>query len=463
MNFARKFFHSQNKVAANDFHFVTAKNGSVTFTFTKSSGTIDIDWGDGNVTNNAASPASHTYTSSATKNIRFTQGKEYITLLYANAGDYTDLNVDEFSTLSTFYSRQNLYVCATISNTSITYLDMFDNNSMTALCIDGCTSLHTLSTYGCEVLAKIGNLSTTSGKADLSFMSSSNLRNIDLTNCTSLTKVDFPSSVTYTGSIALNFDGCTALANDAADPLDISMMGSASGITFDFNTCNSLENIYIGSITNITRIDSSSCTSLDTIDTGSTATGTFDLTNLTSLTYYYTRNASSMEILDLRNSTSLSVLDFYNSDALTTVHIGSISTITQCVAGHCAVLSKIDTGSTAAATADLSNNTSMYRFELDNNPSINYIGIPAATIDVAWLFNNMSLTSGEVDTILSDIFSTKSTFTGTPTLNISGTNAAPGGTYQAQCPPTTGKEYQYELVNDSCGDGHATWTITANS
>jgi len=74
------------------------------------------------------------------------------------------------------------------------------------------------------------------------------------------------------------------------------------------------------------------------------------------------------------------------------------------------------------------------------------------------------LDAATVDGILLRIYTDRMSFTyATPSLDIGGTNAAPNGTYQAQCPPTTGKEYWYELVNDSCGDGFNKWTITANS
>jgi len=52
------------------------------------------------------------------------------------------------------------------------------------------------------------------------------------------------------------------------------------------------------------------------------------------------------------------------------------------------------------------------------------------------------------------------------TINISGTNAAPSGTYQAcaSCPVTSatpGKEIAYELINDSCAVGFNKWaTVT---
>jgi hypothetical protein len=64
----------------------------------------------------------------------------------------------------------------------------------------------------------------------------------------------------------------------------------------------------------------------------------------------------------------------------------------------------------------------------------------------------MQLSQAQVDAVLLgiyDAFPNRTSSNGT--LNISTTNAAPSGTLQAACPPTTGKEAAYELVNDSCG------------
>ena len=66
----------------------------------------------------------------------------------------------------------------------------------------------------------------------------------------------------------------------------------------------------------------------------------------------------------------------------------------------------------------------------------------------------MGLTAEQVSDILLGIYDMASsgarTVTG-GTLNVAGSNAAPTGVLQAACPPTTGKEAAYELVNDTCG------------
>jgi len=78
-----------------------------------------------------------------------------------------------------------------------------------------------------------------------------------------------------------------------------------------------------------------------------------------------------------------------------------------------------------------------------------------------YYYHNCNLTQANVDAVLLGVYNRRMAFTfATPTLLIHGTNAAPSGVYGAMCPPTTGKEYAFELVNDSCGDGFITWTVT---
>ena len=77
-----------------------------------------------------------------------------------------------------------------------------------------------------------------------------------------------------------------------------------------------------------------------------------------------------------------------------------------------------------------------------------------------------SLAQASVDQILADFytaFATRTAGGGSITLNGTG-NAAPSGTFQAMCPPTTGQERAYELLNDSCSvNPTKKWaTVTTN-
>jgi len=73
-----------------------------------------------------------------------------------------------------------------------------------------------------------------------------------------------------------------------------------------------------------------------------------------------------------------------------------------------------------------------------------------------------SLTQPQVDAVLLNIWNNKANFTwATPTLDLlGGSNAAPSGVYASVCPPTTGKEYAYDLVNGVCTASGPEWTVT---
>jgi hypothetical protein len=72
-----------------------------------------------------------------------------------------------------------------------------------------------------------------------------------------------------------------------------------------------------------------------------------------------------------------------------------------------------------------------------------------------------SCNAAKVDSILLAIWTNKANFTfATPTLDLlGGSNAAPNGTYQAASPPTTGKEYAYDLVNGSYTPAGPEWIV----
>jgi len=70
-----------------------------------------------------------------------------------------------------------------------------------------------------------------------------------------------------------------------------------------------------------------------------------------------------------------------------------------------------------------------------------------------------SLSAAAVNAFLAALYLAFPTRTGTGgTVDLlGGGNAAPGGVYGPACPPTTGQEYKYELVYDSCGISSKHW------
>ncbi len=83
---------------------------------------------------------------------------------------------------------------------------------------------------------------------------------------------------------------------------------------------------------------------------------------------------------------------------------------------------------------------------------------------LSWVYISNSLTQEQVDTILRTLYEQMPhrTVSG-GNIWLAGTSAAPSGVYQAACPPTTGKEYAYQLINDTCNTSPNHWgTVYTN-
>jgi hypothetical protein len=93
-------------------------------------------------------------------------------------------------------------------------------------------------------------------------------------------------------------------------------------------------------------------------------------------------------------------------------------------------------------------------------------GFAAWTTVTILYMSTDNLTQAQVNQILTDCytaFASRTATGGTITLNGTG-NAAPSGIFQANCPPTSGKETAYDLLNDPCSVNptHKWSTVTTN-
>ena len=99
--------------------------------------------------------------------------------------------------------------------------------------------------------------------------------------------------------------------------------------------------------------------------------------------------------------------------------------------------------------------------------STGFSGAPIMTSAVALRdlqYGNCGLSQANVDAVLLGIYSRRASFTfAAPTLGIAGTNSTPSGVYQDGDPPTTGKEYEFELENDPETEGFNVWVITSTA
>lgn len=106
-----------------------------------------------------------------------------------------------------------------------------------------------------------------------------------------------------------------------------------------------------------------------------------------------------------------------------------------------------------------------YDFRLYSMPSGYSFTLSAADFS-AWTgvanfqMQGNALTQAQVDAVLLGLYTAAQSRTVTGgSMNLSGSNAAPSGTYAAECAPMTGLGAKYELLNDSCGviDPSETW------
>jgi hypothetical protein len=88
------------------------------------------------------------------------------------------------------------------------------------------------------------------------------------------------------------------------------------------------------------------------------------------------------------------------------------------------------------------------------------VGVRARAICGLYL-DSTGMSQAAVDAIAEWLYINRALFTyAWPSANLGGTNAAPSGIYQDGDPPTTGKEYIYEVVNDPEGEGFNKWSVT---
>lgn len=65
---------------------------------------------------------------------------------------------------------------------------------------------------------------------------------------------------------------------------------------------------------------------------------------------------------------------------------------------------------------------------------------------------NNNYTSNQVDDVLSQLWNQAALKTSNGgSIHVGGSNSAPNGVFQNRCPPTTGQEYRFQLLYDTCG------------
>jgi hypothetical protein len=241
-------------------------------------------------------------------------------------------------------------------------------------------------------------------------------------------------TVTTTGAQTLTIDGLTVSASTTVD------WGDGSRDTYAAGAGARTHN-YAGAGTWAMRIlQPLNVTLIDLRDvklTGVTGSSISKMTNLTSLTIL---GLTSPVVWTIGPSAplpaGLTVLVFYNLGA------------------NCPTW---NIGPSAPIPAGL---TQLYLYILQNITYTSGLETITGLAGDNYMFT-CGLSQAQVDAVLRDVYTAAQSRTASGgTWKLDGSNAAPSGVYAAACPPTTGKEYAYELINDSCGVIAAgeTWT-----
>ena len=177
------------------------------------------------------------------------------------------------------------------------------------------------------------------------------------------------------------------------------------------------------------------------------------LTNPTSLTLFNVAGAT-ISAGEIGGLTSLITL-YLNNVAGVTVGAGEIGGLTNLTSLTLLNVAGVTVG--AGEIGGLTNLTSLTLFNVAG------VALPtglANLLKLVTLQYENTLSQANVDSVLAQLYAAFPTRTGTNgTIDLfGGSNAAPSGVLQAQCPPTTGKEFAYELANDSCGVSLKHWT-----
>ena len=252
----------------------------------------------------------------------------------------------------------------------------------------------------------------------------------------------------------------------------IAPLSGLTSLTFLFNTAitsslsalTNFPNLESLSASNTTGISGDfgdfvpTCTGLTFIDLGQDSQLSVDLADLSplSLTYLSLHNGVTISGGDLSTLASqghpLTDLLMQTGNVTGSLSdLASIVTLEQIYLYHTAIDGSL------SDLAPLTALTHLWVYDSDvsgGDISANVAMQDCRIYDLSW--NQVT-----VDAFLLTLYNARATFTyATPALDISGTNAAPSGTYQYAASPSSGKEYIYALKNDDDGEGFNTWTIT---
>ncbi|MDR0300935.1 MAG: leucine-rich repeat protein [Treponema sp.] len=193
------------------------------------------------------------------ENLDLSNCEKLVTVIMGNQKMLKNLNLSGCTSLPSIDPTS----CTALKN-----LDLSGCTSLLSIILYECAAMETANLSNCSSLNQMRTYTAPSTPDGYIFKRLTNLKHIDLSNCTALTSLNYPAYYAFENCSALttvNLSGCTSfLGGIGRGDFD----GCTSLISVDLSGCTTIKTIYAGDFTNCTALQSinfSGCTALSEI------------------------------------------------------------------------------------------------------------------------------------------------------------------------------------------------------
>jgi hypothetical protein len=296
--------------------YAKEKDNKISFSVTTK--TITIDWGDGKVDeitpNGVKKDVLHEYASSSDFQTILINTEDLTEIYFPVSERIHELRLGNCPKLQKisdeYYSYLSLYDLTVLEINkaeSLTILNI-ESSDLTSLNLNGCMALTDLTCSRNQSLTKL-DISKCTALTDLTCSRNQLLTTLDVSKCTALTDLDC-----YRGQLtALNVSGCKALTNLSCSNNQLT--------TLDVSGCTALTNLDCGG-NQLTALDVSRCTALTNLSCSNNQLTALDVSGCTALTDLYC-SSNKLTALDVSKCTALTNL-YCSGNQLTTSALNSL-------------------------------------------------------------------------------------------------------------------------------------------
>ena len=315
-------------------------------------------------------------------------------LTRADVGSITRLNISHTSITNLDLS--------TLGLTSLTELNIEDNDSLPSLDLSDLTSLTRLSIRNNDALTSL-DLSDLTSLTELNIDFNDSLTSLDLSDLTSLTELTMVNN----SLTSLDLSDLTSLT-------ELTMWGNDSLTSLDLSDLTSLTELTIWRNDSLTSLDLSDLTSLTELNIRrNDSLPSLDLSDLTSLTELNIGDNDSLPSLDLSDLTSLTKLNIWDNDSLPSLALSDLTSLTELTIrdndsltslalSDLTSLTKLTMVNNSLTSLDLSDLTSLTELNIWDNDSLTSLDLSDLTsLTELNIWDNDSLTSLDLSDLTS--------------------------------------------------------------